>query len=476
MAAILYLLLALPLLLLFLFQKHKKSSTNASLPPGPPGLPLVGNLFQLDSSAPHRYLWKLSQTYGPVMFLRLGRAQVVVVSTAKMAEEVMKTQDLVFCTRPVATSTTRLSYNNVDLAFAPYDAYWREMRKICVVHLFNSNRAQSFGPIREYEVSKMIEKVSGSSLEAKPVNLSEAMMSLTSTIICRVAFGKRYEEEGVERSRFQSLLNETQAMFTSFWNFRECDAFYQEIIDEHLDPDRAKPEQEDILDILLQLWKDRSFKVQLTFDNIKALLMNIFIGGTDTGAATVVWAMTYLMKYPIAMRKVQEELRQKVKDKGFVKEEDIQQLPYFKAVIKEAMRLQPAVPLLVPRESIQKCSLGGYEIPAKTIIHVNAWAIARDPESWGENPDEFKPERFVGKSVDVKGSNFELIPFGAGRRICPGIHIGLATVEIALANLLYAFDWEMPAGMKSEDLDMDVLPGLTMHKKNALCLVAINRV
>ncbi|CAI0382870.1 unnamed protein product [Linum tenue] len=447
MAAILYLLLALPLLLLFLFQKHKKSSTNASLPPGPPGLPLVGNLFQLDSSAPHRYLWKLSQTYGPVMFLRLGRAQVVVVSTAKMAEEVMKTQDLVFCTRPVATSTTRLSYNNVDLAFAPYDAYWREMRKICVVHLFNSNRAQSFGPIREYEVSKMIEKVSGSSLEAKPVNLSEAMMSLTSTIICRVAFGKR-----------------------------ECDAFYQEIIDEHLDPDRAKPEQEDILDILLQLWKDRSFKVQLTFDNIKALLMNIFIGGTDTGAATVVWAMTYLMKYPIAMRKVQEELRQKVKDKGFVKEEDIQQLPYFKAVIKEAMRLQPAVPLLVPRESIQKCSLGGYEIPAKTIIHVNAWAIARDPESWGENPDEFKPERFVGKSVDVKGSNFELIPFGAGRRICPGIHIGLATVEIALANLLYAFDWEMPAGMKSEDLDMDVLPGLTMHKKNALCLVAINRV
>ncbi|CAI0382873.1 unnamed protein product [Linum tenue] len=395
------------------------------------------------------------------MFLRLGRAQVVVVSTAKMAEEVMKTQDLVFCTRPVATSTTRLSYNNVDLAFAPYDAYWREMRKICVVHLFNSNRAQSFGPIREYEVSKMIEKVSGSSLE--------------------------------------SLLNETQAMFTSFCfsdlfpvlgfidrlnglvgrldkNFRECDAFYQEIIDEHLDPDRAKPEQEDILDILLQLWKDRSFKVQLTFDNIKALLMNIFIGGTDTGAATVVWAMTYLMKYPIAMRKVQEELRQKVKDKGFVKEEDIQQLPYFKAVIKEAMRLQPAVPLLVPRESIQKCSLGGYEIPAKTIIHVNAWAIARDPESWGENPDEFKPERFVGKSVDVKGSNFELIPFGAGRRICPGIHIGLATVEIALANLLYAFDWEMPAGMKSEDLDMDVLPGLTMHKKNALCLVAINRV
>ncbi|CAI0419859.1 unnamed protein product [Linum tenue] len=222
--------------------------------------------------------------------------------------------------------------------------------------------------------------------------------------------------------------------------------------------------------------KDQSFKFQLTLDHIKALLMNIFVGGSDTSAATVIWSMTYLMKNPVAMGKAQKEVRLAIGKKDFVNEQDIQQLPYLKAVVKETMRLQPPAPLLVPRESTQKCSLGGYEIPAKTAVHINAWAIGRDPEAWRENPEEFKPERFIGSSIDVKGADFELIPFGAGRRICPAIHMGLANVELSLANLICAFDWEMPAGARSQDLDMDVQPGLAMHKRNALCLVATKYV
>ncbi|CAN0872293.1 Cytochrome P450 83B1 [Linum grandiflorum] len=489
MSSLIYILLiTFPIIICLFLTKHKKPPHDR-LPPGPKGLPLIGNLFQIDASAPHRCLWQLSQIYGPLMTLKQGCIRILVVSSAKMAREVMTTHDINFSNRQPVVGQQKLSYNGLDLAFAPYGSYWREMRKICVVHLFNSNRVQSFGPIREFEVSQMLEKISKSSFGSnKPFNLSDAMTSLTSTIICRVAFGKRYEEEGIERSRFQSLLKETQVMFTSFSfsdhfpflsfmdglsgllsrldkNFKEFDAFYQEVIDEHLDPNRAKPKQEDILDVLLQIWKDRSFKVQLTFDNIKAILMNVFIGGTDTSAAAVVWAMTYLMKNPIKMRKAQEE-------KGFVNEQDIQQLSYLKAVVKETMRLQPAVPFLVPRESIENCNLGGYVIPAKTVIYLNAWAIGRDPEAWGENPEEFKPERFIGNSIDVKGVDFELIPFGGGRRICPGIHMGLSTVELSLANLLYAFDWEMPTGVKSEDLDMEISPGLAMHKKNALCLIA----
>ncbi|CAN1127222.1 Cytochrome P450 83B1 [Linum perenne] len=496
MSLIIYLIIALPLLLLPLLLLKTHNNNNASLPPGPKGLPLLGNLLQLDPSAPHRYLWHLSQTYGPLMSLRLGSVRILVVSTAKMAEQVMKTHDLVFCNRPAALGPKKLSYNCLDLAFAPYDAYWRQMRKICMVHLFSSNRVQSYAPLREHEVSKLMDKISNSSGGSKPFNLSAAMMSLTNTIICQVAFGKKFEDEGNDqRSRFQSLLNESQAMFTSFFfsdhfpflgfvdrltgltsrldkNFKELDAFYQEIIDEHLDPNRAKPEQDDILDVLLQILKDKSLKVQLGFDNIKAILMNIFVGGTDTSAATVIWAMTYLMKNPVSMRKAQEEVRDVVGKKGFVNEEEIQQLSYLRAVVKEAMRLQPTAPLLIPRLSIQECSLGGYEIPANTVVQVNAWAIGRDNEAWGENSEEFKPERFIGSSIDFKGADFELIPFGAGRRICPAMHMGLANVELSLANLLYAFDWKLPPGMKSEDLDMDVLPGLTMHKKNALFLVA----
>jgi cytochrome P450 len=175
------------------------------------------------------------------------------------------------------------------------------------------------------------------------------------------------------------------------------------------------------------------------------------------------------MKNPKAMRKAQEEVRNLFGNKGFVHEDDVQQLPYLKAVVKETMRLQPTAPLLIPRETTKECCVGGYEIPAKTLVYVSAWAVGRDPEAW-ENPYEFNPDRFLGSSIDLKGNDFELIPFGAGRRICPGIFIALATVELSLANLLHKFDWEMPSGVEDIDMD-DVLPGLIPHMRDALCLV-----
>ncbi|CBI19820.3 unnamed protein product, partial [Vitis vinifera] len=152
-------------------------------------------------------------------------------------------------------------------------------------------------------------------------------------------------------------------------NFKEFDLFYQEIIDEHLDPNRPEPEKEDITDVLLKLQKNRLFTIDLTFDHIKAVLMNIFLAGTDTSAATLVWAMTMLMKNPRTMTKAQEELRNLIGKKGFVDEDDLQKLPYLKAIVKETMRLHPASPLLVPRETLEKCVIDGYEIPPKTLVY-----------------------------------------------------------------------------------------------------------
>ncbi|WCJ35134.1 cytochrome P450 family 71 subfamily B polypeptide 26 [Euphorbia peplus] len=494
MIFLIFLSLSLPIILLIILTQKHKTKSNLNPPPGPKGLPIIGNLHQLDNSTLHHHLWQLSQIFGPLMSLRLGSHKLLVVSSVQTAKLVLKTHDLIFCSRPSFSGQQKLSYNGLDIVFSPYDSYWREIRKICVVHLFNSIRVQSFQPVREFEVNHMIEKISQLSNSNKVVNLSEVMMALTSTIICRVAFGKRYEEEGIERSRFQGLLNDTQALFMSFFvgdyfpgfgfvdkltglrgvlekNFRDFDEFYDQIIEEHLDEKRVKPEQEDILDVLLGLWKDRTFKVQLTFDHIKAVLMNVFVAGTDTSAATVVWAMSFLMKNPKAMKKVQDEVRNMVKNKGFVDEDEVQYLPYLKAVVKETMRLQPTVPLLVPREVSENCNLEGYDIEAKTIVYVNTYAIGRDPEVW-ENPEEFYPERFIGSSIDMKGQDYELIPFGAGRRICPGIYMGISTVELSLANLLYKFNWEMPIGIRNEDIDMNTSPGITMHKKNALCLMA----
>ncbi|KAJ6742924.1 CYTOCHROME P450 83B1 [Salix viminalis] len=279
-----------------------------------------------------------------------------------MAKEILKTHDLEFCSRPVLTGQQKLSYNGLDLAFSRYDAYWREMRKICVVHLLSSIRVQSFSPIREEEVSHMIEKIFISALDSEPLNLTEAMMSLTSTIICRIAFGKSYEDGGSEKNYFPYMgwVDRLTGLARRLEkNFKEFDAFYQQIIDEHLDPNRSMPEHEDILDILLQIYKDRPYKTQLTFDHIKAILMNIFVAGTDTSAATVIWAMCFLMKNPEALKKVQEEVRTVIGNKGFVNEYDVEQLCYLKAVVKETMRLQPTAPLLIPRETTEKCKIDG---------------------------------------------------------------------------------------------------------------------
>ncbi|CAN4090815.1 unnamed protein product [Withania somnifera] len=489
------LFVAFPILLIFLLPKAKKSGKN-NPPPGPLGLPFIGNLHQYDSSTPHIYFWKLSMKYGKIFSLKFGSSTVVVVSSAKLAKEVLKTQDLVFCSRPSLLGQQKLSYNGQDIACAPYNDYWREMRKICILHLFSLKKVQLFCPIREDEISRMIKKISHQAASSQVTNLSSLMISLTSTIICRVAFGVRFDEAAHERKRFDYLLGEAQAMMASFFvsdlfpslswidkltgfsgrlerNFKDLDEFYEELIEQHHNPNRPKSMEGDIVDILLQLKKEQTTPIDLTLEDIKGILMDVLVGGSDTSAAAVVWAMTALIKNPEVMRKVQEEIRKSIGRKGIVTEDDIQNMPYFKLVVKEVFRLYPPVPLLIPRETMKKSTLEGYDIQPGTIIHVNSWAIAKDPEIW-ENPEEFIPERFFNNVVDFKGQNYELIPFGSGRRGCPGIALGVASMELALSNLLYAFDWELPHGLKKEDIDTDVRPGVTMHKKNELCLIPKN--
>ena len=180
--------------------------------------------------------------------------------------------------------------------------------------------------------------------------------------------------------------------------------------------------------------------------------------------------MAELMRNPEAMRKAQDEVRRVIGMKGKVEENDLQQLQYLKWVVKESMRLHPPAPLLLHRETTKHFKINGYEIQPKTRLIVNAWAIGRETSSW-ERPLEFNPERFRDSSTDMKGHDFQLIPFGAGRRICPGMHVGIQTVELALANLLHSFDWRCPGG--SQDINMDEAPGTTVHKKSPLFLVPI---
>lgn len=201
----------------------------------------------------------------------------------------------------------------------------------------------------------------------------------------------------------------------------------------------------------------------------------MFAAGTDTSAATVVWVMAELMRNPGMMERAQAEVRKVVNGKRRVQEDDFKGLNYLTAVIKETLRLHPPAPLLLPRECKGACEIGGYDIPVGTRVLINGWAINRDPEFW-EDPESFKPERFLDTGIEFVGSNFEYLPFGGGRRICPGIAFGMANVDLALAQLLYHFDWKLPGGAKPESLDMTEDFGATVKLKNSLSLVAIPHI
>lgn len=488
-------MIAMPLLILLMIITNNKHEQKR-LPPGPKKLPVIGNLHQL-GRFPHRSLLRLSKKHGSLMFLQLGSVPTLVVSSAATAKEIFKTHDLVFSGRPVLYATNKIVYKSSSISFAPYGDYWRQIRKIALVELLSAMRVQSFKDVREQEVAIMIKRVANSS--PGQINLSELMLLLVNNIVLRVVFsvmGNDYGEENV-KSEFDEILHETQDLLGMVniadyfpwmgWfnklngvqarvdkNFRKLDSFYDRAIQEHREcPSRSGPdEHEDLVDVLLRIQTDPNQDIGLTDDQIKAVLTDMFIAGTDTSSATIVWTMSQLIKNPSVMRKAQEEVRCVVKGKGtLVQESDLPKLEYLKLIIKEALRLHSPVPLLLPRETTEKCTIGGYEIPAKTRVFFNATAISTDPELW-KDPEDFKPERFLNSSIDFRGQHFELLPFGAGRRGCPGINFASVIIELALANLLFSFNWRLPDGMNAEDIDMEEAVGFTVYKKTPLCLVA----
>ncbi|KAF3779602.1 Cytochrome P450 71A9 [Nymphaea thermarum] len=489
-SSVLALLLPLFLTCVLLLRRWKQHSSVERLPPGPWQLPIIGNLHQL-GALPHRSLHLLSQKHGPLMSLKLGQLPTYVVSSAEVAREIMKTHDAIFASRPVLAAFLVLSHGCSDVAFSPYSEVWRYLRKIFVRYLSGSRRALSFQSVREEEVGLMIDVISRS---AGPVNLSHLLHSLNNNIICRVGLGKKFNQQGYDqKGRFHDTLETTRDLLGGFslgdlfpsikwvdWltglqlrlrrNFHELDRIFDEVISDHSDPQRRSKEK-DFVDALLEAQKDESQEIPLTTNRIKGLLFNVLLGGSDTSSSAVVWAMAELMRKPQVMKQVQDEVRLKIKGKDKVEESDLYQLQFLKLVVKETLRLHPPAPTAVHRISMRECTLDGHIIPDQAVIIVNVWSIMRDPKSW-ENPEEFRPERFIDNPVDYKGQDFVFIPFGSGRRICPGLHMGVTVVELSLANLLYCFNWSLPDGLNTDDIDMNESPGITVHKKSELVLIA----
>ncbi|KAI3944580.1 hypothetical protein MKW98_021038 [Papaver atlanticum] len=484
-------ILALLSFLFFLFMVLKNGERSSSkLPPGPWRLPLIGNLHNMVGLVPHRSLRNLAKKYGPIMHLQLGEVPILVVSSPSVAKQIMKTHDLVFADRPEIYAAKIMLYDCSNVVFSRYGDYWREMRKIFFLQLLSAKHVPLFRPLREEEVTNMIKSISLH--DDVPVNLSKRITSLFNTITSRAAFGDncKVNEEVISMMResltlvggledlFPSLklLHRIGGMKSKLLGLhQEVDKFLEGVIQEHrksrmVKIDNGELEEEDLVDALLRV--QESGEVSLTTENIKAVIWEIFGAGTDTSAIAILWAMSELLKNQRVMERVQTEVRQVFGGKKQIDETDISKLEYLKLVIKETLRLHPPAPLTL-RESRERCEIEGYDIPAKTKMIINVWSLGRDTEYWS-NADAFEPERFDGNTVDYKGNNFEYIPFGAGRRMCPGMSFAMANVELTLAYLLYHFDWKMVGELKtSGELDMTELFGVSVARKNDLILIPI---
>ncbi|CAN0900812.1 Trimethyltridecatetraene synthase [Linum grandiflorum] len=484
----------LPLVVALLIQNTRRRLLR--LPPGPKPWPIIGNL-NLIGSLPHQSLHKLSQKYGPVLHLKFGSYPVVVVSSPDMAKQVLKTNDHLLAGRPQMAAGKYTTYNYRNITWAPYGPYWRQGRKIYLTELFSSKRLASYEYIRVEERRAFAARLFSTSGGGAEVVLKDHLSRLTLSVISRIVLGRKYfrddgDEAIVTLGEFQEMLDELFLLngvlnigdwipWLAFLDLQgyvkrmkglkvKLDRFHEFVLAEHRGKMSNKDEK-DMVDLLLGLADDPHLDVKLDDDS------DLIAGGTDTSATTVEWAMSELMKQPKLIEKATAELDTVVGRDRWVEECDIPNLPFIDAIMKETMRKHPVAVLLAPHLALEDCTLGGYDVAKDTRVFINTWSMGRDPSVWAD-PERFDPERFLmnDNSIEVKGQSFELLPFGSGRRMCPGYSLGLKMIASSLANLLHGFNWKLGRGVTPDSLSMDEVYGLATPRKFPLVVVVEPRL
>ncbi|KAM5572788.1 flavonoid 3'-monooxygenase CYP75B137-like [Rosa sericea] len=473
----------------------KSSDSNSRLPPGPRPLPLVGNLLSLDPEL-HSYFAGLAHTYGPIYKLRLGTKLGIVITSPSVAREVLKDHDVTFANRDVPAAGRAASYGGSDIVWTPYGAEWRMLRKVCVLKMLSNTTLDSVHELRRKQVRRTVGFFYGR--VGSPVDVGEQMFLTVMNVITNMLWGGTVQEEGAGLgAEFRQVVGEMtellakpnvsdfypglarfdlQGVFKQMEGLgKRFDAIFERVIDQRLRMEKEGAKEEgskDFLTFLLRLKEEGDSKTPFTMTHLKALLMDMVVGGTDTSSNTIEFAMSEVMNKPEVLQKVQQELEAVVGKNSIVEESHIHKLPYLYAVMKETLRLHPVLPLLVPHCPSETCTVGGYTIPKGSRIFVNVWAIHRDPSSW-ENPLEFDPTRFLDSKWDYSGSDFKYFPFGSGRRICAGIAMAERMVMHSLATLLHSFDWKLPQG---EKLDLSEKFGIVLKKKIPLVAIPTPRL
>ncbi|KAL1368950.1 cytochrome P450 76T24 isoform X2 [Arachis hypogaea] len=448
-----------------------RTPKSTKFPPGPKPLPIIGNILELGTQ-PHQALAKLSQTYGPIMTLKLGTITTIVISSPMLAKQILQKYDQIFSYRTIPDTVKALDHHLYSVGWLPPSTQWRILRRVCATKVFSPLKLDSTEVLRQKKLRELMDFVkdkthydSSKSQEFKDIIWGIGEESGRPNVVDFFPFLRFLDPQGA-RARMTKY---TEKLI----------AFVDGLIEERLnlmalEMETTNKRGKDVLDSVLEVMlEDNS---QVTRLHVVHLFLILFMAGVDSTSITIEWAMTELLRNPEKLEKLRKEL-QCVLGKGEqnheqIEESHISKLPFLRAVVKETLRLHPPAPLLAPHKAHEDVEITGFMIPKNAQILVNVWAMGKDSSIW-EHPNEFMPERFLDSKIDIHGHDFELIPFGAGRRICPGLPLGYRSVHIALATLLNGYDWKLANGQKSKDLDMSEKFGLTLHKAQPLQAIPI---
>eukprot|EP00246_Nothoceros_aenigmaticus_P015897 TRINITY_DN6892_c0_g1_i1.p1 TRINITY_DN6892_c0_g1~~TRINITY_DN6892_c0_g1_i1.p1 ORF type:complete len:526 (-),score=72.56 TRINITY_DN6892_c0_g1_i1:47-1624(-) len=494
-----------------------RKNAQLKLPPGPPGLPVLGNLLLFSGSQlPHHALNDLAKQYGPLMFLRLGSSPCVVINSPEACKAFFKDQDKLFASRPVIAAAKLMIYNATNIGFTPYGDRWRYLRRISFKEILSSKRLAQLESARADEVSAMLTAIHHDSIlnEGETVNVRHMLKALSFNFLTHICVSKRFcaykSRAAPPKSKGPDVLNEinpeegeefTHLVDELFYllgtqligdhipclsfldrfsgvkarmvqNHRRLDEFLSRILETH----KQNPKATDFLDHLLRIPQANDGPDQMDDVTIKALCMDVIVAGLDTLSNTLEWAITEIIRHPGIQVKLHAEMDSVVGKDKLVTEADIPRLPYLQAFVKELLRFHPVSPLGVFHYNHQPTKVMGYDIPPKTIVFTNLWGIGRDPAVW-DNPMELRPERFIERpDIDVRGQHYELLAFGTGRRQCPGMNMGLTMVQYCMARLIQGFSWSPPEGMQPEDVDIEERGGLSLPRAHDLEAVPTSRL
>ncbi|PRQ19602.1 putative geraniol 8-hydroxylase [Rosa chinensis] len=475
----------------YFLARRSKAIPRTRLPPGPKPFPLIGNLFEIGDK-PHLSLTKLSQRYGPIMSLQLGQLTTIVVSSTTLAKEILRTHDQVFCNRTLPEAIHACKHSEYSMAWLPVSARWRNLRTICNLQLFAPKVLDANQAKRRVKVQKLVDDVNECMRAGEAVDIGRAVFSTTLSLLSQTIFSVDLADPSSKTTRefketvwgmMEEIGKPNLADYFPFLrkldpqgirrrlthHFQITVDMFDRMIHQRLESRKRDGyiSTNDMLDTLLNINEDKMEDMDMP--ETQHLFLDLFAAGTDTSSATMEWAMAELLRNPEILSKAQAELEQVIGKGKLVEESDIVRLPYLQAIIKETFRVHPTVPFLLPRKAEANIEIGGYIIPKGARVLINFWAISRDPITW-DNPNLFMPERFLGldNQIDVTGKNFELIPFGGGRRICPGLPLAIRMLYLMLGSLINCFDWELEDGVVPETMNMEDKFGLTLQMAQPL--------